>query len=331
MSIHAADLQFDIRKAVVTGGAGFIGSHIVDFLVDVLGVEVVIYDNLSSGNLSHIRRHLKKPNVTFVQADVLDLYTLKDTLEGVDTVFHLQANADVRGGMERRRFDLEQNTIATWNVLECMQLQGCRNIIFSSSATVYGEPTQFPTPEETAPLQTSLYGASKFSGEAMIQAYCEYFEMRSFIFRFVSWTGKRYSHGVVYDFYKKLKHNPRSLEILGNGKQQKSYLDVTDGVNGILVALAKAEEKKNIFNLGHDNFINVQEVADIVCQEMGLKGVTFNIEDPEKERGWIGDSPLVHLDTTRLLSLGWQPQVSIADSIRSTVRYLIENPEPTGR
>lgn len=327
MSIQARDLAFDIRKAVVTGGAGFIGSHIVDFLVDVVGAEVVVYDNLSTGKLPLLHPHLEKPNFRFIEADVLDLDSLEQVLEGADTVFHLQANADVRGGIQNRRLDLEQNTIATWNVLECMKRQGCQRIAFSSSATVYGEPAQFPTPEDVAPLQTSLYGASKFCGEAMIQAYCEYFDIRSFIFRFVSWTGQRYSHGVVCDFFKKLKKNPRELEILGNGKQQKSYLDVTDGVNGIMVALAQAEENKNIFNLGHDDFINVLDVADIVCEEMGLNEVRYAIEDPQKERGWIGDSPLVHLDTARLKALGWSPLVSIPESIRATIRYLIDHPE----
>jgi len=331
MSIQAADLDFDIKKAVVTGGSGFIGSHIVDFLVDVIGADTTVYDNLSTGDRSLVEHHKNKTNFHFIEADVLDLDTLEKSFGGADTVVHFQANADVRGGIENRRIDLEQNTISTWNVLECMKRQGVKNIAFSSSATIYGEPETFPTPEDIAPLQTSLYGASKFCGEAMIQAYCEYFGMRSFIYRFVSWTGERYSHGVVYDFYKKLKASPNKLEILGNGKQNKSYLDVTDGVNGIMTAIAKSEGNKNIYNLGHDDFINVLAVADIICEEMGLTDVEYAIEDPNKDRGWIGDSPVVHLDTSRLQSLGWAPTVKIEDSIRATTRYLIDHPELTER
>ncbi|MDD9954349.1 MAG: NAD-dependent epimerase/dehydratase family protein [Candidatus Woesearchaeota archaeon] len=305
-------------KAFVTGGAGFIGSHIVDQLVKD-GHDVTIYDNFSTGREQFIA-HLDVP---VVRADVLDLEKLKEAMAGHDIVFHFQANADVRGGIDNTRVDLEQNTIATWNVLDCMRELGIKKIVFSSSATVYGEPASFPTPENYSPLQTSLYGASKLSCEAMIQSYCEYYDMQSWIFRFVSWIGERYTHGVIFDFMKKLENNPKELEILGDGKQKKSYLDVKDGVAGIFHAVTHAKEKVNIFNLGHDDWMNVLDLADIVIKELGLADVSYNILGGE--RGWKGDSPFVHLDTTKLKDLGWKPQVSIEQGIKNTVAYLQAN------
>jgi len=314
---------FKNKRVFATGGAGFIGSHIVDRLVKD-GAEVTIYDNFSTGQEEFIAHHKGNTAVRVVRADVLDLKRLTEAMAGHDFVFHLQANADVRGGITDTRVDLEQNTIATWNVLEAMRVNGIRRIAFSSSATVYGEPAVFPTPESYAPVQTSLYGASKLAGEAMIQAYSEYYDMHCYIFRFVSWIGERYTHGVIFDFMKKLNSNPRELEVLGDGNQRKSYLDVVDGVNGIFYAIQHAKDKKNVFNLGHDDFMNVLDLAGVVTEEMGLKDVRFRTTGGE--RGWLGDSPIVHLDTTKLKSLGWKPQVSIEQGIRNTVRYLKAHP-----
>jgi UDP-glucose 4-epimerase len=314
----------NIDRAFVSGGAGFIGSHIVDRLTRA-GVHVTIYDNFSTGQEQFISHHGNDPKVRIVRADVLDSDRLEREMAGCDFVFHMQANADVRGGIQLTRVDLEQNTIATWNVLEAMRINRIRHIAFASSATVYGEPDIFPTPENYAPLQTSLYGASKLAGEAMIQAYSEYFDMTCYVFRFVSWIGERYTHGVIFDFIKKLKADTQVLEVLGDGKQRKSYLDVTDGVNGIFFGVQRAKERKNIFNLGHDTFMNVLDLAKIVVAELGLKGVRYHTTGGE--RGWPGDSPFVHLDTSKLKALGWQPHVSIEQSIRNTVRYLQAHPE----
>jgi UDP-glucose 4-epimerase len=313
-----------IHRAFVTGGAGFIGSHVVDRLAQV-GANVTIFDNFSTGHERFISHHAGNSNVRIVRADVLDLERLNKEMTGCDFVFHLQANADVRGGIQRTRVDLEQNTIATWNVLEAMRINEIRHIVFASSATVYGEPDVFPTPENYASLQTSLYGASKLAGEAMIQAYSEYFGITCYIFRFVSWIGERYSHGVIFDFIKKLRDSAETLEILGDGKQRKSYLDVIDGVNGIFHAVEYAKEPKNVFNLGHDEFMNVLVLADVIVEELGLKRVRYLTTGGE--RGWLGDSPFVHLDTTKLKALGWQPQISIEQGIRNTVRYLQAHPQ----
>ena len=311
------------RQALVTGGAGFIGSHVVDRLL-ADGAEVIVYDNFTTGSPRNLASHVGDPRMRIVEADVLDLPRLSAEMRGCDSVFHFQANADVRGGIARTRVDLEQNTIGTWNVLEAMRGAGAGTIVFASSATVYGEPTVFPTPETSFLCQTSLYGASKLAGEAMIEAYSEYFGIRALIFRFVSWIGPRYSHGVVADFVQKLRADSGRLEILGDGRQRKSYLHVSDGVAGIFLVLERATDTKAVFNLGHNVDIDVLTVARIVTSELGLADVRF--ETTGGERGWLGDSPLVHLDTGKIKSLGWRPRISIPEGIRDTVRFLVQQP-----
>jgi UDP-glucose 4-epimerase len=310
----------NLTKGFVTGGAGFIGSHVVDAVL-ARDASVVVYDNFCTGRTEFLPR---SERVTVVKGDVLDLRALTEAMRGCDFVFHFQANADVRGGPAKPRLDLEQNTIATWNVIEAMRLNNIKQIAFASSSAVYGEPEIFPTPEDAPLVQTSLYGASKLSGEAMIEAYCEYYNMRSFMFRFVSWIGERYSHGVVFDFMKKLAKNPKRLYVLGDGKQKKSYLYVKDGVSGIMTAIEKSTGNKNIYNLGHDEYITVVEVAEILFDELDLPKAELEFEG--SVRGWIGDSPLVHLDTSRMKKLGWRPETSIEEGIRKTIRFLREHP-----
>lgn len=310
-------------KALVTGGAGFIGSHVVDELVR-REFRVVVYDNLSTGFRGHLEPALSTGLATLVEGDILDSPRLAQAMSGADYVFHLAANADVRGGQADTYVDLEQNIIGTHTVLEGMRVCGVKEIVFTSSATVYGEPSRFPTPESYAPLQTSLYGASKLSAEAVIQAYGEYFGIRSYIFRFVSWIGERYSHGVVYDFVNKLRDDPANLEILGDGNQKKSYLHVEDGIRGIFCALDAMEHMKNVINLGHEQYLDVKTVAGIVCDEMGLKDVAYHFTGGI--RGWLGDSPFVQLDISKIRSCGFKPRISIEEGIRRTVRYLLQNP-----
>lgn len=313
-------MPLDFHKAFITGGAGFIGSHVVRELI-AQNKLVVVYDNFSTGKAEFLPK--AAPGLTIVRGDVQDLPKLTASMKGCDFVFHFQANADVRRGMKNTRVDLEQNTVTTWNVLEAMRENGIKGIAFASSATIYGEPDVFPTPENYAPEQTSLYGASKLAGEAMIQAYCEYFEMRCFIFRFVSWIGEHYTHGIVFDVMKKLSVDRTRLPLLGDGTQRKSYLYVKDGVRGIMLAIEKSKAQKNVYNLGHDTFITVVEVANIILDELGLKGVPLDFAGGK--RGWLGDSPLVHLDTSKIKALSWKPQTSIEEGIRRTVRFLLEN------
>jgi len=310
-----------MKRALVTGGAGFIGSYIVADLL-ARGINVVVYDNFSTGRAEFLPEPCDRLSV--VRADVLDRTALRQAMEGCDFIFHFQANADVRGGPVNTRVDLEQNTIATWNVLETAREKGIKGLAFASSATVYGEPEVFPTPEACAPLQTSLYGASKYACEAMIQAYTEYFGIRSFIYRFVSWIGERYTHGIIFDLMKKLNQDATRLPLLGDGTQRKSYLYVKDGVRAVMLGIERGDAAKNIFNLGHDRFLTVREVVGIVLKELGLRDV--RLEFAGGRRGWVGDSPLVHLDTTRIKALGWQPETSIEDGIRRTVRYLRDHP-----
>lgn len=309
-------------KTLVTGGAGFIGSHVVEELVR-RDREVVVYDNFSSGFQRHLEWAVSTGRVTVINGDILDGQSLMEAMEGASTVFHLAANADVRGGTADTRVDLEQNVIGTHRVLEAMRITGAREIVFTSSATVYGEPDRFPTPEDYASVQTSVYGASKLAAEAFIQAYSEYFGMRSLMFRFVSWIGERYSHGVIYDFIQKLRNNPRELEILGDGTQTKSYLHVADGIRGIFAAMDTMGDKKSVVNLGHEEHMQVKDLAQIVCEEMGLRGTTYRFTGGR--RGWIGDSPFVHLDISKIKQSGFRPQISIAEGIRRTVRYLADN------
>jgi UDP-glucose 4-epimerase len=309
-------------KVLVTGGAGFIGSHVVDELIRQ-DHHVIVYDNFSTGFRQHLGQALNTTRLKIIKADILDLSRLKSALEGVSTVFHLAANADVRGGIVNTAIDVEQNMLGTHRVLEAMRAQSVREIIFTSSATVYGEPDRFPTPESQPLIQTSLYGASKLAAEAMIQAYGEYFGIRSYCFRFVSWIGERYSHGVVRDFVQKLSRNPKELEILGDGKQRKSYLHVADGIRGIFSAMQNLKDLKNVLNLGHVEYMNVKDVANIICQEMGLKTVNYRFTGGA--RGWLGDSPFVLLDISKIRETGFQPEISIEEGIRRTVRYLLEN------
>lgn len=306
-------------RTFVTGGGGFIGSNLVDTLL-WRGDDVVVLDNFSTGQRRFLASAVEAERFTLVEADTLDGHALSAAMQGCDFVFHLAANADVRFGTEQPRRDLEQNTLATFNVLEAMRANGIRRIAFASTGSIYGEPDVFPTPETAPfPVQTSLYGASKLAGEGLIQAYCEGFDFQGYIFRFVSILGEHYSHGHVFDFYRSLIENPRELRVLGNGRQRKSYLYVQDCVDAMLLATEKAREKVNIFNLGTDEYCEVNNSIDWITGHLGLEPVRIYTGG---ERGWIGDSPFIFLDTTKIRSLGWKPKLSIREGIVRTLDYL---------
>lgn len=310
------------KVAVVTGAAGFIGSNLVDRLV-ADGHEVIGVDNFSTGQRRFLDRAIGNSRFRLVEADLLDLDGLKRAFAGAVEVYHLAANADVRFGTDHPRRDLEQNTIATYNVLEAMRANGIRKIAFSSTGSVYGEAKVFPTPEDAPfPIQTSLYGASKAAGEGLISAYCEGFGFEARIFRFVSILGERYTHGHVFDFYKQLKANPNALRVLGNGRQRKSYLYVQDCIDAILLAMAATGEKVAIFNLGVDGYCEVNNSIGWICEALG---VSPRLEYTGGERGWIGDSPFIFLDTSRIRSLGWSPKLDICQGVVRTVEYLKAN------
>ena len=307
---------------MVTGAAGFIGSNLVDRLLSD-GHNVIGVDNFSTGQKQFLKSALLNKNFKFIKQDLLDLSGLKEVFAGVDAVFHLSANADVRFGADHPRRDLEQNTIATHNVLEAMRVNGVKKIAFSSTGSVYGEAQIIPTPEDSMfPIQTSLYGASKLACEGLIAAYCEAYGFQSWIFRFVSILGERYTHGHVYDFYHKLKLDPSTMKVLGDGRQRKSYLYVQDCISAVLLAFVMSDQKVNIFNLGVSSYIEVNDSIAWICEEMG---VSPKLEYSGGERGWIGDNPFIFLDTTKIQSLGWNPKISIKDGVIKTIQYLREN------
>ena len=309
-------------KAFVSGGAGFIGSNLVDRLLDV-GHEVTVYDNLSTGLLQFLEYAKDYDRFRLVEGDLLDEDTLSEAIAGHEFVFHLAANADVRFGTEHPRRDLEQNTIVTNNVLEAMRKNGISKIAFASTGSVYGDATVIPTPENAPfPIQTSLYAASKLAGEGLIAAYCGGFGFQSWIFRFVSILGERYTHGHVFDFYRKLKQNPSRLEVLGNGKQRKSYLYIQDCIDAMLFALEKSNESVNVLNLGVDGYCEVNDSIGWICEELA---VTPKLEYSGGDRGWIGDNPFIFLDTSKIRDLGWKPKLSIQDGVLKTIQYLKTN------
>jgi len=308
--------------AFITGGAGFIGSNLVDRLL-AAGHTVTAYDNFSTGQLRFLEAAVQHPAFRLVEGDLMDLPQLTEAIAGHDVVFHLAANADVRFGTQHPRKDLEQNTIATFNVLEAMRANGVRRVAFSSTGSIYGEPEIFPTPENAPfPIQTSLYGASKLACEGLLQAYAAGFDFQVYIFRFVSILGERYTHGHVFDFYKKLLADPGYIEVLGNGRQRKSYLYVQDCIDAMLMVMEHVHDPVNIYNLGTDEYCTVDDSLDWICEHLGV--------NPERrytggERGWIGDSPFIFLDTTKVRSLGWQPKLTIRMGVIRTLEYLQAN------
>ena len=313
-----------IKRACITGGAGFIGSNLADRLIDA-GTEVVVVDNFRTGKhefLASIRDH---PRFTLVEGDVLDPAVLETAFIGCDWIFHLQANADVRHGSEHPRLDLEQNTTATSQVLEAMRAAGVRRVLFSSTGSVYGEPAVFPTPEDAPfPRQTSFYGASKLAGEGLIEAYSAAFGITGVICRFVSILGERYTHGHVVDFYRALRRDPARLTVLGDGHQEKSYLYVQDCIDAMLAAVDRHRDEAGtfVYNLGTDETITVDESVAIITSHLGVKP---EIAHTGGIRGWVGDSPLILLDTARIRSLGWLPQVTIEQATKLTLGWFDAN------
>ena len=306
----------------VTGAAGFIGSHLVDRLLRD-GEDVIGYDNLSTGMPEFIADARCYPSFTFVKGDLLDTDALTKGMRGASRVAHLAANADVRFGLDHPRKDLEQNTIATFNVLEAMRANNIKEIIFSSSGSIYGEANIVPTPEDAPfPVQTSLYGASKLAGEGMIAAYAEGYGIKARIFRFVSLLGERYSHGHIFDFMRQLAKDPERLHVLGDGKQRKSYLHVQDCIDGILLGSTATDERIQIFNLGTDE---VCQVFDSVGWITGRLKLSPRLSFSGGRRGWIGDIPLIHLGTSRIRSIGWRPKRSIREAVELTVDWLDAN------
>jgi len=308
---------------LITGGAGFIGSNMASFLIKK-GHNVIVLDNLSTGKKIFINELLKEENFKFILCDLLNKDLLNSVFENhIDFVYHFAANADVRFGLNQPGKDLEQNTIATYNLLEAMRVNKVKKIAFSSTGSVYGETNVFPTPEDAPfPIQTSLYGASKLACEALISAYCEGFGFRGYIYRFVSILGQHYTHGHVYDFTKSLIENPNKLNVLGNGLQQKSYLNIFDCVRAMYLIEGSSNEKICIYNLATPELINVNQSIKFISE---LMKVDPKISYGKEDRGWVGDNPKIFLDIKKVVSLGWQPKFTIKDSILQTASWLLAN------
>jgi UDP-glucose 4-epimerase len=308
-------------KAFITGGAGFIGSHLVDTLLKN-NYSVTVYDNLSSGDKSFIQHHLKQKEFTFIHADLLNLKRVTKELQGHDVVFHLAANPHVRLGETQTDLDLNQGIVATYNLLEAMRQNDIKKILFSSSSVVYGETTEPSLPETYGPtLPISLYGAGKLGAEGLISAFCGTFDFQTWIYRFANVVGARGTHGVIVDFIKKLRKNPHELEILGDGKQCKPYLYVSDCVDGILFGYTHSNQKMNLFNLSCDTTTTVTRIAEMVTEEMGLTNVSFKYTGGV--RGWKGDVPRFQLDAEKMKKLGWKATLTSDETVRKAIRDVL--------
>ncbi len=310
-------------KAFVTGGAGFIGSHIVDYLIKK-GHFVTVYDNLSSGKVEFLEKSEKSDRFKFIKGDLLNLDKLKKEIVGHDVVFHIAANPFVRLGEKQTRLDLEQGAITTYNILESMRLNDMKKIVFSSSSVVYAETPPIKIPETYGPtLPISLYGAGKLAAEGLISAYCGTFDFQAWIFRFANVVGIRGTHGVIVDFIAKLKKNPKELEILGDGRQQKPYLHVKELTEGIIYGFENSNEKLNLFNLGVNSNTTVTRIAEMVVEEMDLTNVKFNYTGGK--RGWAGDVPRFQLSTDKMKKIGWEAKLTSDEAVRKAIRETLDN------
>jgi len=315
------------KRVFVTGGAGFIGSHLVDCLAEK-GSSLVVLDNLSAGRKEFLSSHFSKDEkeFLFIKGDVLRAEDYRHALEECEVVFHLAANPDVRAGIDNTYIHFEQNILATYTLLEEVRKRDVEEFVFTSTSTVYGEAEIIPTPEDYGPLvPISLYGSSKLAAEALIAAYSYNYGITSFLYRFANAVGPRSTHGVTYDFVHKLKRNPHELEILGDGKQTKSYFYIEDCIEGMMVGYEKGKDLVNIFNIGSEDYIDVTTIANIVCEEMGLKNVRYRYTGGvDGGAGWKGDVKVMLLSVKKLKSLGWQPKYSSGEAIRLTARNLVK-------
>jgi UDP-glucose 4-epimerase len=310
-----------MTKYFITGGAGFIGSHLVERLM-AENNEVTVYDNLVSGKKENIQCQFGKKGFNFVQADILDIDALKQAMPGHDIVWHLGANTDIPAGTKVTDLDLKNCVVGTHNTLESMRQTSLNNIIFASSACVYGDVATVALDETYGPLlPINLYGAGKLACEGFISAYSSLFGIKARIFRFGNVVGAKMGHGVIFDFIHKLKNNPKEMEILGDGKQEKNFFLVEDCIAGMLCGFEKSKNQCDLFTLGADSFSTVTGIARIVCEEMDLRNVKFKYTGGRG--GWAGDAPVVHFNTAKMNALGWKPKYDSDGAVRVAARRLL--------
>lgn len=311
------------EKYFITGGAGFIGSHLVDRLISQ-GKQVVVYDNLSSGNLANLKNVLKNKNFKFIKGDLIDYKKLKKSIKTSSVVFHLASNTNMIKGNAKTDVDLNDSIIGTRNLLEAMRTSGIKNIYFASSGSVYGNADAPVLIESYGPLlPISLYGAGKLAAEGLVSAFCELFDMKACIFRFGNICGHRIKRGVVYDFIVKLKKNPKELLILGDGNQSKNYLLVDDCIDGMFEIFQKSKKQYDTFNIGNDVYADVNSIADIVVKEMNLSGVKY--KHTAGKGGWKGDIPVSHFNIDKARNLGWKPKYDSAQTVKIAARRILDN------
>ena len=310
-------------RVLVTGGAGFIGSHLVDRLVEE-GCRVVVVDNLSSGRLENIERHLKAGSIEFYKVDLKNREEFESAVTDIDAVFHLAANPEVRVSTTDPEVHFKENIVATFNVLEVVRRRDIKSLVFASSSSVYGEPGVIPVNEEAPIKPVSVYGASKAACENLAHAYSMLYGINSVMLRYANIVGPRLRHGVIYDFLLKLSKNKNVLEVLGDGTQVRSYLYIEDAIDATLVAWRKAPSGFSVYNVGNEDWITVNDVVDIVLSELGLRDLTRVVYRPVLHGiGWPGDVKKIALDISKLKTLGWKPKMRSREAVAKTVRCLI--------
>lgn len=313
-----------MSKYAVIGGAGFIGSHFVDYLLTE-NHQVLVIDNLCSGTLSRIKNHLNSSNFEFRKLDVEDTESLAEALKGIDVVIHLASNPDIARAATVPRIDFVQGTVLTESVVEAVRISGVNLILYASGSGVYGDVGTEYLREESAISPISTYGASKAAGEHLLQAYSHMFGIKSLVFRFANVVGSRQTHGVGYDFLNRLEKDPGRLHILGNGKQSKSYVHVTDIVRGVLLASEKTVSDFAVFNISTSDFVEVDEIAFIVMQELKIDPQSVEISHSGGDRGWKADVPVVRINARKIIDLGWRPRFSSREAIRESIREMIQS------
>lgn len=314
------------KRVFVSGGAGFIGSHLVASLLKDSGIErVVIFDNFTSGQLSHIKESANDPRVEVVKADLKELRTVTSAMQGCDTVFHLAANPDIAKAVTQPDIDFWEGTYLTQNVLEAMRVNGTRRILYTSGSGVYGENPAVAFAEDYGPcVPISTYGASKLACEGLIAAYCHMFDLVGRAFRFANVVGPRQTHGVGYDFVRRLKADPTQLRILGDGSQKKSYIHVEDVLAAIRLAEERAREKYAVFNVATDDYITVAEIADLAVKVSGITPGATKYEFTGGDRGWKGDVPVVRFDCSKIKALGWKAERTSAEAVTDAMKAMLE-------
>ena len=309
-------------RVFVAGGAGFIGSHFVDYHLSSPDVSVTVFDNLTSGHRGHLQEHVGSSRLAVIEGDLRDLQGLTTALVGHDIVYHFASNPDIAKAMTQPDIDFWQGTYLTQNLLEAMRVNGIRDIVYASGSGVYGDAGAAPVHEDHAPMRPiSTYGASKLACEALIGAYCHMFGMRAYVFRFANVVGRRQTHGVAYDFIRKLKRNPHRLEVLGDGTQTKSYIHVSDVVLAVQHVISMVSASFNYYNVATDDYLDVKTIADMVIQEMGLHDVALSFTNDR--RGWKGDVPVVQFNLEKIHSLGWRAAMSSRQAMLRSIREML--------